>query len=55
MEYVLEIGKKWSAIAKCMKNRTEHAVKHRFKSLVKRYKKDNPKSIRKGRGGDSEA
>jgi hypothetical protein len=53
LEYVLEIGKKWSAISKCMKNRTEHSVKNRFKSLIKRYKKDNPKSSRRGKGNDS--
>jgi hypothetical protein len=53
LEYVLEIGKKWSAISKCMKNRTEHAVKNRFKSLLKKYKKENPKNVRRGKGAES--
>lgn len=55
LEYVLEIGKKWSAIAKCIRKRTEHAVKNRFKSLIKKYKKENPKSSRKGKSSDSES
>lgn len=43
MEFALELGKKWSAIAKCMRNRTEHAVKNRYQSLLKKYKKSNKK------------
>jgi hypothetical protein len=53
LEYVLEIGKKWSAISKCMKNRTEHAVKNRFKSLLKKYKKENSKNVKRGKGAES--
>ena len=39
MESVLEIGKKWSIIAKkFLGKRTEHMVKNRFNSLLRKYK-----------------
>ena len=34
----LEIGRKWSELAKKMKNRTENTVKNRWKSLMKKFK-----------------
>jgi len=37
LELVLEMGNRWSSIAKVLKTRTEHAVKNRYRSLIKRY------------------
>lgn len=39
MELVLDVGKKWSSIAKCIGKRTEHSVKNRFHSLMRQYAK----------------
>jgi len=36
----LQIGMKWSNIAKKLTGRTENAVKNRFKSLIKKEKKE---------------
>ncbi len=38
MTLVQEIGNKWSEISKKMKeNRTEHMIKNRYHSLIKKY------------------
>jgi hypothetical protein len=39
MESSLNIGCKWSNIAKKLKGRTENSVKNRFKSLIKKERK----------------
>ena len=39
LELVLDIGKKWSSISKCIGKRTEHSVKNRFHSLMRQYAK----------------
>lgn len=33
-EKVEEIGKKWAKIAKCLKNKSEHSVKNRYKKII---------------------
>ena len=43
MEISLEIGCKWSNIAKILKGRTENSVKNRFKSLIKKERKEKLK------------
>lgn len=40
-ECVRKYGKKWSNIARELGTRTEHAVKNRYKSLLKKFKKDH--------------
>lgn len=42
LELVLDLGKKWSGIAKQLKTRTEHSVKNRFRSLIKKFSKNIP-------------
>ncbi len=37
MQNFLKMGKKWSDISKIMTNRTENAVKNRWKSLIKKH------------------
>ncbi len=44
IEIALDIGTKWSTIAKRLTGRTENAVKNRFKSLIKKEKKEKLKS-----------
>lgn len=53
MEYVLELGKKWSAISKCMRDRTEHAVKNRYQSLLRRFTKLSDIKLSKGRKSET--
>ena len=38
-ELVIKVGKKWSSISKLLETRTEHSVKNRYKSLLKKFKK----------------
>ena len=40
MNNYLQYGKKWSEIAKYLGNRTENAVKNRWKSLIKKQSAD---------------
>ena len=44
LQRVLEVGKKWSDISKCLSGRNENSVKNRFFSLVKKEKKGIDKS-----------
>ena len=44
LELYNEYGKKWSTIAKMMKDRTESAVKNRIKSLLNKIKQDLKKN-----------
>lgn len=41
LQYLLEHGKKWSEISRLMANRTENAVKNRWKSIMRKYEKDS--------------
>lgn len=45
LEKHIELGNKWSSIAKSLKGRTENQVKNRFKSLVRKAEKSCPKGI----------
>lgn len=40
------MGIKWSAIAKKIKTRTEHSVKNRFKSLLKKFTHSEPSKFK---------
>lgn len=40
----MDVGKKWSSIAKCIGKRTEHSVKNRYHSLIKQYTKLSKKN-----------
>ena len=47
LDYVLENGKKWSKISKLLVNRSEHAVKNRYNSLIFKTTKGSREELRK--------
>ena len=48
MTLIQEIGNKWSEISKKMKqNRTEHMIKNRYHSLIKKYQNNKEKASNK--------
>lgn len=47
LNYVLENGKKWSKISKLLLNRSEHAVKNRYNSLIFKSTKGSKEELRK--------
>jgi hypothetical protein len=47
LKLVVEHGKKWSVISDQMAGRTEHTVKNRFQSLLKKYLKQTNEKMPK--------
>lgn len=43
LKHTFNLGCKWSLVAKKLQGRTENAVKNRFKSLIKKFKKQQLK------------
>lgn len=42
----IKLGKKWSDISRIMNNRTENAVKNRWKSLIRKFEIEFGSSVK---------